>query len=204
MEITDIEKKKGTRYTVYIDHEYWYIVDVQIIVDCGLKVGNTYNEDELLEIKRTADHRKAKERALYLLGYRDHSRRELIDKLCKSVDEDIAEDIADRMMELGFLDDRKYAEKLVQAYFLRKHLGARRVRYDVSMKGVDRDIVDECIKEALEEIDVIDIIRTLVERKYARYLGDQKGTKKTVDALMRLGHNYGDIKEVLDEYDDEY
>ena len=81
-------------------------------MDHKLKEGLPVTEEQLEEIRYEADYRKARERALYLLEYRDHSRKELIDKLLRSVNNpSIAEEIADKMEEYGFLDDERYAKK---------------------------------------------------------------------------------------------
>ena len=50
------------------------------------------------------------------------------------------------------------------------------------------------------DIDPRDQIRDLIEQKYERYLVDRKGLQKTVNALMRLGYNYYDVKDVVREY----
>ena len=95
---------------MYVDGLYWASLDPEVIVDSSLKEDLECSEEFLEEIKHRADVRRAKERALYLLEYRDHSRRELVDKLKKDVDEEIAQATADKMEEFGFLDDGRYAE----------------------------------------------------------------------------------------------
>lgn len=37
----------------------------------------------------------------------------------------------------------------------------------------------------------------LIERKYMRYLSDEKGINKTINALVRLGYSYREIKDAL-------
>ena len=107
MVITDIFKKQGTRYQIELDGAYWTIIDVEIIADFHLKKGMEVTEEMQEKVQRAADYRRGKERALYLLGYRDHCRKDLVDKLSKNIDRDLAEEIADKMEELGFLDDPK-------------------------------------------------------------------------------------------------
>ncbi|MDF2566592.1 MAG: hypothetical protein K0R90_48, partial [Oscillospiraceae bacterium] len=159
MKITDIEKNKGTRYTIYVDEEYWYILDIEVISSNGLKVGMECDEEFLQELKRQADVRKARERALYLLSYRDHSKKELIDKLCKSVDEDVAEKTADRMEELGFLDDEKYADKLARDLLERKKLGERRAGFEMRKKGLEKELIESVLEQYRDEIDPTEQIR---------------------------------------------
>lgn len=201
MKITNIEKYKGTRHIVYVDDEYWYILDIEIIASNGLKAGLECDKDFLENIKYKAEIRKAKERALYLLSYRDHSKSELIKKLEKNVSEQVAVLTAEKMQEFGYLDDEKYAEKLAKDLILRKKLGYRRALYQMTLKGLDKDLCEEVLEEL--ENDPVEIIEKLVEKKYAKYLVDQKGKNKVINALLRLGHNYSDIKVVIDEYMDE-
>ena len=196
MVITDIFKKQGTRYQIEVDGAYWTIIDVEIIADFHLKKGMEIGEDLQEKVQRAADYRRGKERALYLLGYRDHCRKDLVDKLSKNIDRDLAEEIADKMEELGFLDDRKYAEKLARYLILFKKRGERRALQEMALKGIDRETAVEAI--SLVEPDE-NLLQQLIERKYLRYLGDEKGRNKVIAALMRLGHDYGDVIQAVDE-----
>lgn len=198
MIITQIEKVKKNRYKIYVDDEYWYIIDMEIVVDCHLQVGMSCDQDFLDEVKHKADVRKARERALYLLSFRDHSRRELVNKLCRSVDEEVAEQTADRMQELGYLDDYAYGEKLAHHFLEVKKQGMRKALYSMMQKGIPKEMAQEILEAA--DVDPIEQMTSLVESKYVRYLTDEKGIKKVRDALMRLGYTYSDIREVLDEY----
>lgn len=198
MQITEIEKNKGSRYTIYVDGEYWYILDYELIVLNGLRVGTECDEEFLEELKEQAQRRKARERAFYLLEYRDHTRKELVTKLLKSVPSEIAEQTADRMEELGYLDDRKYAEKYAVLLIEQKKLSKQAALYKLQQKGIARALAEEVLEEL--EIDPCEQLRTLIEQKYERYLVDRKGVQKTVNALMRLGYRYYDIKDVIGEY----
>jgi regulatory protein len=198
MKITDIAPKKGTRYQIEVDGEYWYILDVELIVDHHLKIGMEVDEAFLSDLKRAADWRKAKERALYLLGYRDHCREELIRKLCRSVDRDIAEEVADRMRELGYLDEQMYARKLAQYLMMSKKQGRTRAMQEMRRRGVDA----EAAEAAIEEIEISpDALADLIERRYSRYLADpedQSARQKLYAALRRLGHTHDDVLAAID------
>lgn len=201
MKITAIEKNKGSRYTIYVDDDYWYILDYELIVMNGLRVGLECDEAFLEDLREQAERRKARERAFYLLEYRDHTRKELVDKLVKSVSPEIAEQTADRMEELGYLDDRKYAKKYAAVLLEQKKLSKRAALYKMQQKGIDRALAEEIFADM--DIDPREQIRELIEQKYERYLVDRKGLQKTVSALMRLGYNYYDVKDVVREYYEE-
>ena len=156
-------------------------------------------DEELLEdLREQAQKRKARERAFYLLEYRDHTRKELVDKLLKSVSPEIAEQTADRMEELGYLDDRKYAKQYAVVLLEQKKLSKRAALYKMQQKGISKALAEEIFADM--DIDPRDQIRDLIEQKYERYLVDRKGLQKTVNALMRLGYNYYDVKDVVREY----
>ena len=53
------------------------------------------------------------------------------------------------------------------------------------------------------EEDAAEIITKLIDKKYARYLDDEKGIRKVTNALARLGHDFSDIKEAIRNYIEE-
>ena len=200
MIITDIFKKKGTRYQLELDGEYWTILDIEIIADFHLKKDMEITEELKSEIQSAADYRRGKEYALYLLGYRDHCRAELVKKLTKSVDISVAERIADRMEELDLLNDERYAGKLAKYLTTVKKRGPHRVLQEMVLKGVDRNIA----KEAIASLEIeSDPLIELIEKKYIGYLSDEKGRQKTIAALLRRGYDYGTITDAVSKFTEE-
>ncbi len=192
MEITAVTRAKGTRYRIEVDGAYWYILDEEIIATYHLYAGEEVTPELLEEAKTAADRRKARERALYLLEYRDHGKRELVEKLKKSVSPEIAEETADRMEELGLLDDEVYAAKLAEQYLNQKRWGRRRAEQQLRMKGFDRELISRALDDA--ENDPVENILYLIQRKYRAKLSEENGKQKTVQALLRQGYNYDDIR----------
>jgi len=68
-------------------------------------------------------------------------------------------------------------------------------------KGLDKELIAEMLEPYEEETQ--ERLDTLVAKKYARYLVDQKGVQKVRNALTRQGYSYADIKAVLENYLDE-
>ena len=198
MKITAITKKNGTRWQIDVDDEYWAILDAEIIVDHHLQTGVELTEERMEEILRAADFRRARERALYLLDYRDHSRGEIVEKLCRNVDREIAEEVADKLCELGLIDDEAYARKLARHFVLDKKYGPRRAVFEMCRKGIDSGTAAEAV-DAVEPEE--DFLEELALRKYGRYLEDDadgKGRDKAIRGLMRLGHGYYDAAAAVD------
>lgn len=197
MKITAIEKAKGDRYTIFVDDEYWYIIDLEIIMQNRLKLDMTVDEDTLEDIKMQAERRKARERAYYLLGYRDHSQKELYDKLLKSARPEIAADIIKMVTEQGLLNDEEYANKLARYYLQSKKWGAKKAYFEMLKKGIDKEIITQALDEC--EIDFVENIKAIIEKKYYDCLDDYKGKQKLIAALLRQGFAYDDIKKAVEE-----
>ena len=198
MKITSITKKNGTRWQIEVDDEYWAILDAEIIVNQHLKVGSELTEERMEEILRAADFRRARERALYLLDYRDHSRGEIVEKLSRNVDREIAEEVADKLCELGLIDDGTYAKKLARHFLLTKKYGARRAEFEMRRKDIDGRLAAEAVAEVEPDEDLLE---ELALKKYGRYLEDDpdgKGRDKAIRGLMRLGHGYYEAEAAVD------
>lgn len=198
MKITSITKKNGTRWQIEVDDEYWAILDAEIIVNQHLKVGVELTEERMEEILRAADFRRARERALYLLDYRDHSRGEIVEKLSRNVDRVIAEEVADKLCELGLIDDGTYAKKLARHFLLTKKYGVRRAEFEMRRKGIDGRLAAEAVAEVEPDEDLLE---ELALKKYGRYLEDDpdgKGRDKAIRGLMRLGHGYYEAEAAVD------
>lgn len=198
MKVTGIEKKNGTRYTLYVDGEYYYIFDIEILHANHIKAGMEVDAGLLEQLREQAEVRKARERALYLISYRDHSEKELYDKLCKSVSPEVAAQTVAKMLDLGYLDDEAYAEKLARYYLEQKKWSARKSAFEMSRKGISKELAERVLQEC--EVSAEEQIKALIRQKYYRNLGDQKGNQKVINALARLGFQYGDIRRTIDEY----
>lgn len=198
MIVTAVIKKKKYLSDLYIDGELAFTLDSRVLLENGIRKDLPITDENLHRLVIESENRRAKEKALYLLGFRDHTRRELLTKLMRTNNERSSEYAVEKMIELGFVDDerfaRRYAEQLAQV----KHMSSRGIRQKLYEKGVERELIDQVMEEL--EINPQDNIRSLIERKYERYLNDEKGIKKTVSALQRMGYGWSDIKPVLDEY----
>lgn len=93
-------------------------------------------------------YRAAFDRALRLLGQREHSQRELKDKLArKGVDRHMAELVVDDLRGRGLQSDARFAESLVRSRVDRGH-GPMRIRQDLAQRGIDEAVVDAVMTES--------------------------------------------------------
>ena len=186
MILTDIRPRRRRLSQLYIDGEAAVQVDTETLARSGLAVGDELDDEALHALLQASAEHRAHEKALYLLEHRAHSKKELADKIARAeFDREAAQRAADRMEELGLIDDEDYARRLAQSLFGGKHFGARRVIEAVLAEfSTDRDETEENI-------------RAILERKYPGAWTDEKVRRRAVAALQRYGYGFEEIFSVL-------
>lgn len=109
MKITEIKPRRKRLSAVYIDGEFAVSLDTQTLIENRFDVGREIDDEDLHEIIKLSNERRAKDKALWLLSYREHSKKELEVKIRRTADEDSAQKAVDRMEELGLVDDERFA-----------------------------------------------------------------------------------------------
>lgn len=197
MLITAIEPRRKGLSAVYIDGELAMKLDTQTLLERHIRPGSELTDEELRELIEQSDTRRAKEKALNLISFRDHSKKELTDKIKRTCSEQAAQAAADRMEELGLIDDEAYARRLAQELIYKKHLSHTAASYKLREKGVGRELTEQILSEY--EVPAQEQIEALLQGKYANKIADDKSRRRTVAALQRMGYRWGDIKPVLEE-----
>ena len=204
MIITEISKYKGSTMCVIFDDGERIYIHEKILSEYHLKEGINVPQEAVEEIVAANDYRRARERALYLLDARDYSFVELYQKLEKNYDEDICIRVCKNMAELRLINDRRYAESLARQLFEVKRVGMFKAKQELKRRGLSDKIIEEVTEPYADEEESFSRLEELVERKYERYLTDEKGVKKVKNALLRQGYRYSEINAVLDLYDLEF
>lgn len=141
--------------------------------------------------------KRAKKRALYLLGERAFCRAELLSKLSKTYGDEIAEEVMEYVDELGYINDGEYAVKLAEYLIHRKKLGLFRAKREMLMKGLDRELCDNVLSEiSTDEVD--EELVELIEKRYSTKISDFDDRRRTIAALVRRGYDFGSVRRCID------
>lgn len=200
MLITAIEPRRKAMSALYIDGEFVMNLDSRTLIENRFDVGREIDDEDLHEIINLSNERRAKEKALWLISYRDHSKKELTDKIKRTCDEESAEKAVERMEELGLVNDEAYAQRYAKKLLFSKHMSKNAAIYELSRKGIDKELAEEILENT--EVDERNQIRQVIDKKY-RNLSDEKIRRRAVSALQRLGYRWNDIRSVLEEYSEE-
>ena len=139
-----------------------------------------------------------------MLSRRDHSVKELKTKLIRTVDEKNADKAIEKMLELGYLDDEKYARNLVKYLAQTRNMSKNHIKQEMFKRGIPNEIINLVMEDY--EFDNVSCVVDLILTKYRNKLNNEDGNKKVIASLMRKGFSYSDIKNAFyrienEEYD---
>ncbi len=188
---------KQNKIHILIDGEYAFTVDAEYWYSSPYYSAKSIdNEEESAAFLEAVGSRCAFIAGLRILSYSDHSEREMINKLCqKGHKKEYAVSAVEKLCEYGYINDERYAANLAERLIRSKGTSIRGIKSELIHKGISREIADNVI-ETLDFDPILRIIE-LLNTKYSRNLSDEKGIKKTVAALQRLGYGWSDIKSAL-------
>ena len=140
--------------------------------------------------------------ACEFLSRRSYSQMELKKKLLyKYADapEEIEQTIS-RLVELHYLDDKRYAEDLIRGKTSRKPQGIKSLQFNLARKGFSNEVIQHAISN--ENIDELTLAKTAALKKL-QLLGKfppAKQKEKLYRFLLSRGFGAATIREIIREY----
>ena len=211
--------KNPNRVNVFVDGVYALSLDVTQVVDFKLKVGMRLSEERLAELKRASDYGKLYQRTLEWVLVRPRSVRETRDYLlrklkmpssgrssrpssrgslssprsdcgCPSEDNsELSNQVLERLILRGYLDDRRFAEWWVENRFVKKGVSRKRLAMELIKKGVAKEVADEVLGGRDEKVE----IQKIIARKRGKY-----DDEKLKMYLCRQGFSYDLVREMVE------
>lgn len=190
--ILKAQRGRGNKIHLLLDDEYVITTDVDFWAENYIVDGSEIENEEWEELVLKINYKKAFNKCADLLSRRDHSVKELRDKLLRTVDEQSADKAINKFLELGYLNNEKFALSLANHLFNNKNYSKNHVRQELYKRGIDKDIINDIIEN--NESDQIDSIIRVINKSYVNKLKLEGGKDKVIAALMRKGFIYSDIK----------
>lgn len=139
--------------------------------------------------------KRLRAKALDLLSRRDHSVKELEDKLrSRGGQEGDVNQVLSDLRDIGLLDDRRYARSFLLARS-GKAWGRQRFRQELISRGLPAELVEQALVEAREDdgFDPSKKLTTLVARELHR----GREPQKVVASMLRRGFAYSEVRDAL-------
>ena len=200
--ITKIEAQKNNkdRYSIFIDDEFAFGVHVDILIKHNLRKGLELNETEVLELQQDESVKKAVLAGIKHISYKQRTCKEVSDKLrdLEYVPSQIEEAI-DKLIEMGFLDDQKYAEEFVDTR--QKRYGRKRIFLELRKRGITEQVAENALDSFLDIDAGYEQALEMARKKYAQCEGleTQKAAARIQGMLLRKGYSYDVVNTIIKE-----
>ena len=165
----------------------------QTLEDHALYPGLELNEEQLRLLREAAGQMSAKMRAVRIVSASNVSKKDLQQRLVRKgeTEKQAAEAVA-WMEDLDLVDDRKTAEQIVARCAARGY-GISRAKQALFEKQIPKQFWEEALADYPDQSDnILEFLRTKLSDD-----ADTKEVKRCIDALIRRGHSYGQIKRCL-------
>jgi regulatory protein len=142
---------------------------------------------------------KAKNYAFLLLKFRLRSENEIRQRLKKKkFDTQIIENVVSFLKDKGFINDNYFAKTWVESR-IKKPLGLRRLKEELKIKGIDKEIIEERINEIKKNYPEEEIIARIARERLKRIkdIDPQKAKKRIYAYLLRRGFSPDIILDVV-------
>lgn len=190
MTVTRIEELSKSRYRIYIDEEFAFV-----LYKCELRlykivVGEEMDETDYREIMTALLPKRAKLRAMNLLTAKEYTVKQLRDKLKDGCyPETIIEEALEYVAGYHYTDDLRYAVGYITDHESTR--SRRRIEQDLMGKGIDSTTLEQAWLKWEEQggsQDEVAMLQALLEKKhYDAKNADEKEKQRMYAFLMRKG-----------------
>lgn len=166
----------------------------QTVEDFGLYSGKELSETEWNGLLEAAGKMSARMRAVRIVSASSVSKRDLEERLIrKGEDSGHAKEAVQWMEDLKLVDDRNTAEQVVHSC-ISKGYGLARAKQALYEKRIPKEYWEEALEGYPDQLEKIcSFLKARLDAD-----SDEKEIRRAVQALMRRGHGYGQIKRALD------
>ena len=169
----------------YVRHTYRFPTsDYELLGRPG--EGDLLMDEDIKIINTGADRAETMSRAFRILSYSDNNRASLKRKLLEHghYKENI-EYVVERMVSLGYINERKQLDSLTVSYANKKRWGRRNITSHLLAKGYSAQDINDAIDDAIERGDID------FEKTKRRLIKETIGSNADEHDIRAILHKYG-------------
>ncbi|MBQ2062743.1 MAG: RecX family transcriptional regulator [Oscillospiraceae bacterium] len=160
----------------------------------GVYPGAELSDEQVEALRDAARRSETKLRAAHMASSRMLSKKELTERLRKKgAEPDEAAEAAERMAELGAVDDAAYAGVIVRHYAAMGY-GRGRVGQELYRRGIPKELWEAALRELPDSGEAID---AFLRGKLKGRVPNRAERKRLCDALLRKGFSWNEIRPAL-------
>ena len=168
----------------------------QTIQDFGLYSGLELTEEEMARLAEAAGQMSAKMRAVRIISASGVTKRELEHRLIQKGEAvDHAKDAVTWLSEMDLIDDAKTARNIVERC-IAKGYGVARAKQALYEKRVPKHLWEDALVDyPVQDEHILSYLEAHPEIRE-----DRKARDRAIQALMRRGHSYAEIRHCMENF----
>ena len=99
------------------------------------------------------EYDKEKTKVLKYVIYKKRTEREIRTKFKSIIEENMLEDILEKLKENGYISDENYIERAVNEFIALKNLSIKEIKYKLMSKGISSNLVEDYVQKNEEELN---------------------------------------------------
>ena len=185
---------RAGRYRVVFEDDSVLRLYRQTVQDFGLYSGMELSVEELKKLKVAAEEMSAKMRAVRIVAASSVSKKDLEHRLIQKGEKpQQAKAAVAWMSDLSLIDDEKTAEQIVNRC-ISKGYGLNRAKQALYEKRIPKEYWEKALSDYPDQIEkIMDYLESHLEDN-----SSDKDKKRCIDALLRRGHSYGNIRRCME------
>lgn len=195
----EVQKKNKDRVNVYVDHQFTFACDSELVYRYNIKVEECMDIKSILTIVEEDNFIKCKNSALRIVEKAYKTEKEIIDKLTlKGFDSKCIEKTMGFLREYNFIDDKKFTDMFIKDKL--KSQGKQKIKYTLLRKGVSEELIKDKISNINSDIEEEGAYK-LCLKKYNQLIKRESDKYKISQKLYRFlaskGYDYQCISDTL-------
>jgi SOS response regulatory protein OraA/RecX len=181
-----LERRKGTWVELFADTGE--SIRLPIDIGAGIRRGAVIEDARWAELKLESEYYLLFDKALRLLGMREHFALELRRKLAqRSLDRVMVSRVIEACRQRGYLDDARAAEYVTTQALLRGGIGRLKLKATLRERGCPDDLLEQSLARFAEQTDEAEAARELLASRRAAFEHKRDRLRETLEKRDDIG-----------------
>jgi regulatory protein len=192
-----VQQRTPDRVNVYLDGQFAF--GLPAMYAAQLRVGQHLSDAEIEQLQATDLLERAYDRAARYLSYRPRSESEVRRYLAgKEIAPAVVDAVIERLRERRYLDDAEFARFWVENRQRFRPRGARALRQELRLKGVDAETIEGAVAAVEPETAAYEAGLPRAQRLAALAEADPPTFRRRLtEFLLRRGFDYGVARDAV-------
>ena len=188
------KQKKGERYNLFLDGEFYSGIEPDCIVKYSLENGKEFEKEKIEQIILESESFYAFNKALKYLSRSMKTENEIREYLIsKQIKKEVVEITINKLYEYNYINDELFVKNYIDFY--KEKYGKNKLRQNLSFKKIDDELIEKYLN--FDESDNLEIVVNFIKKQLIGKELDLKTKQKIIRNLSAKGYSFDTIKKAF-------